>query len=61
MNQVEQLTVIGLSLSTVGMALSSQGGIDTAGGAGGLALMCAAVIMLLYAVLKSNRDSPNGV
>ncbi len=61
MNEVEQLTVVGLSLSTVGMGLSSQGGIDTARGAGGLALMCAAVIMLLYAVLKSDRDSSTGV
>lgn len=61
MNQVEQLTVVGLSLSAVGTALSSQGSIDTAAGAGGLTRMCAAVAVLLYAVLESERDSSNGL
>lgn len=60
MNGVERLTVIGLSLSTVGMALSSQGGVNTAEGAGGLTLMFAGIVALLYAVLRSDRNSPNG-
>ncbi|MEZ3163056.1 hypothetical protein ABNG03_01260 [Halorubrum sp. RMP-47] len=52
--RVEELTVVGLALSVVGMGLSSQGGIDTTAGIGGLALMGGAVVVLLYAVVKSD-------
>lgn len=57
MNRLEELTVIGLSLSGVGMVLSSQGDITTPSGAGGVALMCAAMAVLLYVVLKSEENS----
>jgi hypothetical protein len=53
MSRVEELTVVGLALSAVGMALSAQGGIDTTAGTGGLALMGGAIVVLLYAVVKS--------
>jgi hypothetical protein len=59
MNQIEQLTVVGLALSGVGMALSSQGDIGTMSGMGGLALQAGGVIVLLYAVVKSNSSPPD--
>jgi hypothetical protein len=56
MSRIEQLTVVGLALSSVGMALWSQDHIGTISGMGGLALQAGGVIVLLYAVMKSNSS-----
>jgi hypothetical protein len=56
MTRVERLTIVGLALSAVGLALSSQGGIDTVPGIGGLALQAGGVLVLLYAVTESDTS-----